>query len=621
MTPTPGRPALPLLGPPLALATRLRTRARLLTLITVLLVPVLFVTFEFASALDNQVGFAASERSGLQVVRPALLALSETTTGRAPDLTDLRAAVRAHPELEVGQSLRTAENAVNRTGRADNLTEIAALSDLLRTVGDRSKLILDPDLDSFYVMDALIVQLPRALSASAGSAGAAEPDMVKRVAQRAVGADSITAAVMALTGDLGTAAGSTSQSGLGQAVAVQLASSKAFVALAASLRSHLDRPAVDELSLRGAALRSGTSMAGPLADQLDGLLRARSSQLTSHRNRILALTAIGLLLALWFAAAVISCTRRDVGLTLAAATAIEHGDLTEHPLPGGDDEFGDIGRALRPARARLQQLLQTVGHNTTLLAGTSAVLVEAAAQLHTAASDSASQAQTAAGTAVQVSGGVEAISASTVQMTAAVQEISTSANGAAHVADGALTVANEATDSVAALGQSSTEISTVLALIGSIAQQTNLLALNATIEAARAGEYGKGFAVVAEEVKNLAQQTAQATDDVATKLTAVHTDVSGATEALARMHAITGRISDHSTTIAAAVEQQTASTAEMNRSLAEAAEGAREIARSVTAVAAAAVRTTAGAADTAQAATDVSRVSSELKQALLPFTY
>lgn len=610
-----------LLAPMLVVADRLRTRARLVTLIVLLLVPALFVTWAFASALNQQVAFASSERSGVEVVRPALRALAQAAAGEQPDLGDLRVAVAAHPELQAAQALAAVQDAAAKDGGADQMGQAAALADLITAVANSSKLILDPDLDSFYVMDALVVQLPSLLVTTAQSATAQEPDSARRLAARAVQAARLSERLTTLTGDLDTAAANTTRPGLGQALKAPATSAGSFAALAKEIGANLDQAGAGEAALRLGAAGGAADMIDPLARQLDALLAARAVALSRQRDRTLALTGAGLGLAAWFAAAVIWRTRRDVTLSLAGATAIEQGDLSERPLPSGSDEFGDIGRALHAARTRLAELLQRVARNTTLLAATSGELVDAAAQVHTAAADSADQARTAAATAAQVCAGVETVSASTLEMSAAVAEISSSASSAAQVAADAVTAATAAADSVTALGASSTEISSVLALIATIAAQTNLLALNATIEAARAGQYGKGFAVVAQEVKKLAEQTTQATDDVAAKLSAVHTDARGATEALAHMHAIISRISDHSTTIAAAVEEQTATTAEMNRNLTQTANSSKNIAGGIAAVATAAATTTEGAVDTARAASDVQHVSSELDEALSAFSY
>jgi methyl-accepting chemotaxis protein len=169
------------------------------------------------------------------------------------------------------------------------------------------------------------------------------------------------------------------------------------------------------------------------------------------------------------------------------------------------------------------------------------------------------------------------------------------------------------------LGDSSAEIGNVIKVITSIAEQTNLLALNATIEAARAGEMGKGFAVVASEVKDLAQETSRATEDISRRVEAIQSDTSGAVAAIEEISIVIQRISDFQTTIASAVEEQTATTAEMNRSVTEASGGTGEIAQNITGVAEAARMTSQGVAETRQASADLARMSTELSSLVSTF--
>jgi methyl-accepting chemotaxis protein len=209
---------------------------------------------------------------------------------------------------------------------------------------------------------------------------------------------------------------------------------------------------------------------------------------------------------------------------------------------------------------------------------------------------------------------VQTVAASSEQMTASISEIARNATDAAQVAGQAVNSAEGAGTTMSALGRSSEEIGNVIKVITSIAEQTNLLALNATIEAARAGEAGKGFAVVASEVKDLAQETAKATDEIGQRIVGIQGDIGNAVSAITDISAVIARIDQFQTTIAAAVEQQTATTQEIGRNIAEAATGAADIARNISGVATAAETTTEGVTQSQVATAEVARMSTELQQ-------
>lgn len=162
------------------------------------------------------------------------------------------------------------------------------------------------------------------------------------------------------------------------------------------------------------------------------------------------------------------------------------------------------------------------------------------------------------------------------------------------------------------LGESSAGIGNVIKVITSIAQQTNLLAPNATIEAARAGEAGKGFAVVANEVKELAKETAKATEEISHKIQAIQTDTKGAVAVIQQISAVINQINDISNTIASAAEEQTATTNEIARNVGEAAKGSSQIAENIVAVANTARSTKEAASDSQNAAQELARMASGL---------
>jgi methyl-accepting chemotaxis protein len=265
-------------------------------------------------------------------------------------------------------------------------------------------------------------------------------------------------------------------------------------------------------------------------------------------------------------------------------------------------------------RGSLESLLQRVADTATLLASAASELTSVSQQMAATAEETATQANVAAAASEQVSKNVSTVATGTEEMGASIKEIAKNANEAAKVATTAVRVAAKTNTTVAKLGESSAEIGNVIKVITSIAQQTNLLALNATIEAARAGEAGKGFAVVANEVKELAKQTAKATEDISRKIEAIQGDTKGAVEAITEIGKIINQINDIQNTIASAVEEQTATTGEISRNVAEAALGSTEIARNVSGVAQAARNTSEGAGNTKSSADELSKIALDLQK-------
>jgi len=279
-----------------------------------------------------------------------------------------------------------------------------------------------------------------------------------------------------------------------------------------------------------------------------------------------------------------------------------------------------INETIEQMRTNLSALISDTAQSASALGSSSEELTAVSQQLAGNAEETATQANVVSAASEQVSKNVSSVASASEQMQASIREISKNANESARVAKNAVNVAQSANNTVKKLGESSQEIGNVIKVITSIAQQTNLLALNATIEAARAGEAGKGFAVVANEVKELAKQTAKATEEIGQKIEAIQGDTKGAVGAIEEIGEIINQINDISNSIASAVEEQTVTTNEIGRSVTEAAKGVNDIARNIGGVAVAAKNTTQGASDTQKAAEELSRMAARLQNEIGKFT-
>jgi methyl-accepting chemotaxis protein len=313
--------------------------------------------------------------------------------------------------------------------------------------------------------------------------------------------------------------------------------------------------------------------------------------------------------------------RGKVESILEVVGAAGRGDLTREVPVRGADVVGQLGEGLARFFATLRGSVGNISQTAQTLAAAAGELTAVSQQMAANAEETAAQAGVASAAAEEVSRNVTTVATGAEEMGASIREIAKSAHEAAKVATSAVKVADRTNATVAKLGESSAEIGNVIKVITSIAQQTNLLALNATIEAARAGEAGKGFAVVANEVKELAKQTARATEDIGRKIEAIQADTKGAVGAIEQIGTIINQINDIQNTIASAVEEQTATTGEISRNVAEAARGSSEIAQNVTGVAQAARGTTEGASDTKKSADELSKMAHALQQLVAQFKF
>jgi methyl-accepting chemotaxis protein len=345
--------------------------------------------------------------------------------------------------------------------------------------------------------------------------------------------------------------------------------------------------------------------------------RAYSSALHTTLVAIIFVVLLSLLFG-YMVAGMISNPLRDVVSILAD---VEAGDLTARVAVSSRDELGDMGGALNQTLEKVGAAFQSITQNSQALASSSEELTAVSHQMSASAEETATQSNVVSAAAEEVTKNLQVVATATEEMSSSIKEIAKNANEAARVATSAVKTAETTNTTVAKLGESSAEIGQVIKVITSIAQQTNLLALNATIEAARAGEAGKGFAVVANEVKELAKETAKATEDISRKIEAIQGDTKGAVEAIAQISGVINQINDISNTIASAVEEQTATTNEIARSVQEGAKGGSQVAENIVGVAQAAKSTTQGASDTQTAAGELARMAAELQKVVVQFRF
>jgi methyl-accepting chemotaxis protein len=501
---------------------------------------------------------------------------------------------------------------------------------MIRHAGDTSNLILDPDLDSYYLMDITLLALPQTqerlsqiisrgteilrggkLDEQAKLELAVYARMLKQVDFERV----VASARVSLNEDANFYGKSDSlQRNLPPALDRYVEATGKFQKMLEAL-SVSTTPSVtpEQFQSAGFAARDASfDLWNTAVKELDGLLQARIESYRQRRMWALIVTAIALSLAVVLVVFVARSITRPLRLCVDSLNHLAKKDLSHSLRIRSSGELGEIAAAVEQASGGMRTAIESIRSNAEELYVASERQMAASQRMSSNAETTSAQAKVVAGAAEQVSRNVQLVATAADKMQQSIEEVANQANDAAKVATQGVDIAQATNASVIKLGKSSEDIGNVVKTITAIAQQTNLLALNATIEAASAGEVGKGFAVVANEVKELSKETARATEDIREKISVIQADTEAAVTAINEIGSIIGHINQTQNQIATVVEQQTENTRKIGTNAAEAAHAATDIAANIVAMAEAAGNTSEGAQETADAARHLSQTAGGL---------
>ncbi|MDA1012840.1 MAG: methyl-accepting chemotaxis protein [Planctomycetota bacterium] len=523
---------------------------------------------------------------------------------------------------------------------ADSNTAHRKMLDTVRTMiahsGDTSKLILDPDLDSYYLMDITLLALPQTqdrmirIRAFGRQVLDGDPLTADEKLQLAVDARQLRES------DLERIAGSTRTAlnedanfyGISPTLRSKVESAlQQYTNDTETLLNVMDQAAADDSKVTPddfekaveRALSSSFMIWNSAAEELDALLSIRIAHYRWSRLVALGLTLIAVLASGALILVVSRSITRPLAKCVAGLNALAARNVAYRTDVVGSGELGEMAAAVNQVAETTQAAMRAIRDHAERLRIGASEQMDASHRMSASAEETSTQANLVSRSSEDVSRNTQTVAKAVEDLGTSIREIARNAGDAAHVATDAVRVADQTNETVTKLGTSSAEIGEVVKVITSIAEQTNLLALNATIEAARAGEAGKGFAVVANSVKELSKETANATDDIGRKIDAIQHDTHEAVQAIEKISHIILKINEYQNSIASAVEVQTVTTREITSNISEAARGSSEIAQNIARVADAAQETAQAAATTQQSANSATNLASELQDLVAEF--
>jgi methyl-accepting chemotaxis protein len=636
-------------------------RTKLVAIVGLLVLPIAVLAYLFIQQSFKDIDFAEKERDGVTYMGgawPVLRGLIEggnaasapRDLGHGGELSALGATYGAamdavQPAAALNDALKTLGWPTHPLARDAKLEgAIAAARALVTRIADGSNLTLDPDLDSFYVMDVVTTKLPEAIDrlgtvlalARAGRAAPRLSDDDKAALVVQIGQFESAATGAAASVDSAFKANADVNRHLEQSMKALALASEAFIAetksVSAALRDDAAhaRLSLSTLDARGLdALRASDGAWQAAAAELDRLLVVRNDgfrwRLWSMLGIAGAVTVLALALA-WLAARSILVSINGLDRRIRELGSADI--MADLPEARGRDETAQIARAVgffrdaiasklnaasavqietiaRAAAGRKQEMQglatvfeETVGEIIHCVSEIAHEMEDSASAMTRTAESTQTLSTALAAVSEQSSANVQSVAAATEELATSIGEIDRQLKQSRHIAADAVAQAKTADQRISELSQSGARIGDVVNLITAIAEQTNLLALNATIEAARAGEAGKGFAVVAQEVKQLAMQTAKATSEIGTQVAGIQSATAETVGAIKAIGGTIAKIAEIGVAIASTVDQQGDATRDISRHIHEAATGTGRVANDIADV-------SRGASDTGTASTQV----------------